>query len=82
VTIYACTWPERLTLFLPIGRDFGGPGAAGDGGADQITLKDLPGASKISFPLCAKNLFDAVKKEHHLRHEGRRQLQLYMKGTR
>ena len=62
-----------------LGRDFGSKGE-GDGSVDEITLKDLPSASKISFPLCAKNLFDAVKREHHLRHEGRRQLQLYMKG--
>ena len=26
-----------------------------------MTLKDLPQAAKQSFPLCAKNLYDAVK---------------------
>jgi DNA primase large subunit len=65
-----------------LGRDFGGGGATGgaEGSASAVTLKDLVPASKQSFPLCAKNLFDAVKREHHLRHEGRRQLQLYMTG--
>ena len=63
-----------------LGRDFGKPGEPGANGGAAVTLKDLPSAAKASFPLCAKNLFDAVKREHHLRHEGRRQLQLYMKG--
>ena len=64
-----------------LGRDFGKPGESGaDGASAAVTLEDLPSAAKASFPLCAKNLFDAVKREHHLRHEGRRQLQLYMKG--
>ena len=63
-----------------LGRDFGKPGEAGADRGAAITLKDLPTAAKASFPLCAKNLYDAVKREHHLRHEGRRQLQLYMKG--
>lgn len=61
-----------------LGREYGKAGADGAGGA--VTLKDLPQAAKQSFPLCAKNLYDAVKREHHLRHEGRRQLQLYLKG--
>ena len=63
-----------------LGRDFGKPGESGAGASAAVTLEDLPSAAKASFPLCAKNLFDAVKREHHLRHEGRRQLQLYMKG--
>ena len=64
-----------------LGRDYGKAGGAnGEGGGDVVTLKDLNGAAAKSFPLCAKNLFNMVKKEHHLRHEGRRQLQLYLKG--
>ena len=65
-----------------LGRDYGkaGGGPGENGGGEVITLKDLNAASAQSFPLCAKNLFRKVKEEHHLRHEGRRQLQLYLKG--
>ena len=64
-----------------LGREYGTKRDGQDGGAgDVVTLRDLPAAASESFPLCAKNLFDQVKKEHHLRHEGRRQLQLYLKG--
>lgn len=62
-----------------IGRDYGKQGA--DGAVSEvITLKDLNKAAAESFPLCAKHLFRKMKEDHHLRHEGRRQLQLYLKG--
>ena len=62
-----------------IGRDYGKQGADGEVG-EVITLKDLNKAAAESFPLCAKHLFRKMKEDHHLRHEGRRQLQLYLKG--
>ncbi|OUS43594.1 eukaryotic-type DNA primase, large subunit [Ostreococcus tauri] len=33
-----------------------------------------------SFPLCMRQLHNALKKKHHLTHGGRRQYQLYLKG--
>ena len=62
-----------------IGRDYGKQGANGEV-SEVITLKDLNKAAAESFPLCAKHLFRKMKEDHHLRHEGRRQLQLYLKG--
>ena len=65
-----------------LGRsDYGSDNANGGPSGTGIVLnKDLQRLAEESFPLCAKNLFKAVKGEHHLRHEGRRQLQLYLKG--
>ncbi|CAL6297458.1 unnamed protein product [Bathycoccus prasinos] len=65
-----------------LGRsDYGSDNANGGPSGTGIVLnKDLQRLAEESFPLCAKNLFKAVKVEHHLRHEGRRQLQLYLKG--
>lgn len=37
-------------------------------------------ATQESFPLCMRQLYKALKKDHHLTHGGRRQLQLYLKG--
>ena len=59
----------------------GSNGATGGPGSGGIVLnKDLKNLADASFPLCAKNLFTALKGDHHLRHEGRRQLQLFLKG--
>ncbi|QLG74469.1 hypothetical protein HG535_0G03520 [Zygotorulaspora mrakii] len=33
-----------------------------------------------NFPLCTKNLFNALKENHHLRYTGRQQLSLFLKG--
>lgn len=64
-----------------LGRsDYGSDNANGPSGTGIVLNKDLQRLAEESFPLCAKNLFKAVKGEHHLRHEGRRQLQLYLKG--
>ena len=63
-----------------LGRlDYGGDNGNGPSGTGIVLNKDLQRLAEESFPLCAKNLFKAVKREHHLRHEGRRQLQLYLK---
>mmetsp|Transcript_27730 Transcript_27730/g.60595 ORF Transcript_27730/g.60595 Transcript_27730/m.60595 type:complete len:507 (-) Transcript_27730:294-1814(-) len=49
-----------------------------NGGA--VSLADLDGLSAKSFPLCMRNLHLKVKEEHHLRHFGRMQLGLFLKG--
>ena len=49
-------------------------------GDDKIRLSELDFYSRKSFPPCMKTLYTALRKEHHLKHFGRLQLSLYLKG--
>jgi len=44
-----------------------------------VSIAKIEG-TRDSFPLCMRQLYGALKKKHHLTHNGRRQLQLYLKG--
>lgn len=48
---------------------------------DKISLKDLDFYSRKSFPPCMKGLYMALKNHHHLKHYGRLQLGLFLKGV-
>jgi DNA primase large subunit len=60
-----------------LGVDYGARSA--DGGAG-VSLADLDAAAAQSFPLCMRNLYGHLKEAHHLRHAGRMQLGLFLKG--
>ncbi|KAK2444506.1 DNA primase, large subunit family [Trifolium repens] len=47
----------------------------------EISLKDIDQVAKTSFPLCMRHLFDKLKEDHHLKHGGRMQLGLFLKGV-
>ena len=49
--------------------------------AGKINLGNINAYAKRSFPLCMKQLYDGLKKDHHLKHFGRLQLGLFLKGT-
>uniref|UniRef100_A0A7S3UDP7 DNA primase large subunit n=1 Tax=Picocystis salinarum TaxID=88271 RepID=A0A7S3UDP7_9CHLO len=51
------------------------------GGLDaQVTVQDLPSLATESFPLCMSHLYHRLKANHHLKHGGRMQLGLFLKG--
>ncbi|KAI5351916.1 hypothetical protein L3X38_004807 [Prunus dulcis] len=47
----------------------------------QISLKDIEDVAKSSFPLCMRHLFEKLREDHHLKHGGRMQLGLFLKGV-
>lgn len=48
--------------------------------AGSVSLTSLDSLSQTSFPLCTRNLYEALQRFHHLKYNGRQLLQLFMKG--
>ncbi|KAK8627563.1 hypothetical protein V6N13_135172 [Hibiscus sabdariffa] len=59
-----------------LGPDYSQPNEAG-----EISVKDIDHIAKTSFPLCMRHLFEKVREDHHLKHGGRMQLGLFLKGV-
>lgn len=59
-----------------LGPDYSKPGEFG-----ELTIKDLDQVARSSFPLCMRHLYDKLKEDHHLKHGGRMQLGLFLKGV-
>lgn len=47
----------------------------------EISLKDIDQLAKSSFPLCMRHLFEKLREDHHLKHGGRMQFGLFLKGV-
>ncbi|KAM5569282.1 putative DNA primase large subunit [Rosa sericea] len=47
----------------------------------EISLRDIDDIAKSSFPMCMRHLFEKLREEHHLKHGGRMQLGLFLKGV-
>eukprot|EP00250_Pteridium_aquilinum_P035747 c9887_g1_i1 orf=648-2051(-) len=47
----------------------------------EVALQDIDSLSKTSFPLCMRHLFYKLREDHHLKHGGRQQLGLFLKGV-
>lgn len=46
----------------------------------EVTASLLPRLAQESFPLCMSTMMDALRTQHHLKHTGRQQLGLFLKG--
>ncbi|CAN0259731.1 unnamed protein product, partial [Discosporangium mesarthrocarpum] len=60
-----------------LGRDFSNMG----GGEDSINPAMLDGLAERSMPLCMRELHYSLKREHKLKHWGRLQYGLFLKGA-
>nr|CAB3457853.1 unnamed protein product [Digitaria exilis] len=49
--------------------------------AAEISLKDIDQLAKSSFPLCMRHMLDKLRENHHLKHGGRMQFGLFLKGA-
>ncbi|CAN6464737.1 unnamed protein product [Victoria cruziana] len=73
---------DRLTPIVEalsmryLGPDYSQPKEYG-----EISLKDIDQIARSSFPLCMRHLFYKLREEHHLKHGGRMQLGLFLKGV-
>ncbi|GAA5899698.1 hypothetical protein JCM6882_005415 [Rhodosporidiobolus microsporus] len=47
---------------------------------EAVTAEMIPGLAAQSFPLCMRNMQDTLKSSKHLKHEGRQQYNLFLKG--
>ena len=61
-----------------LGPDYSNTQIHGTG--EKVTAAMLPILQKESFPLCMSLMMDSLKKNHHLKHTGRQQLGLFLKG--
>ncbi|KAI8100419.1 hypothetical protein M9435_006903 [Picochlorum sp. BPE23] len=62
-----------------LGPDYNGVKSSG-GSEESINASMLPRLQKESFPLCMSVMMDSLRTQHHLKHTGRQQLGLFLKG--
>eukprot|EP01080_Neovahlkampfia_damariscottae_P002497 gene2497-3203_t len=72
---------ERLVPFLTkLGNKNVGNEYRVKSGGDSYGPQDIDGLAKQSFPLCMKHLHKKLKQTHHIKHQGRLQYGLFLKG--
>ncbi|GAA6061975.1 hypothetical protein JCM10212_005219 [Sporobolomyces blumeae] len=52
----------------------------GNADGEAITAEMVPDLARQSFPLCMRSIQDTLKSDGHLKHEGRQQYSLFLKG--
>nr|KAJ0223764.1 hypothetical protein LSAT_V11C200073070 [Lactuca sativa] len=73
---------DRLTPIVEaLSTSYLGPDYTQDKEFGEISLKDIDQVARSSFPLCMRHLFDSLREDHHLKHGGRMQLGLFLKGV-
>ncbi|XP_077991437.1 DNA primase large subunit-like [Glandiceps talaboti] len=85
VTARAVPYLEEDSRLLPmltslskqyLGQDY----TSKKGPGEKISIDQIDSLSKKSFPLCMRHLHESLRQEHHLRHWGRMQYGLFLKG--
>ncbi|XP_009603260.1 putative DNA primase large subunit isoform X1 [Nicotiana tabacum] len=72
---------DRLTPIIEaLSTSYLGPDYSQPTKHTDISLKDIDQIAKSSFPLCMHHLFGKLREDHHLKHGGRMQLGLFLKG--
>ncbi|KAK9063540.1 hypothetical protein SSX86_017410 [Deinandra increscens subsp. villosa] len=73
---------DRLTPIVEaLATSYLGPDYSQDKEVGEISLKDIDQVARTSFPLCMQHLFSTLRDDHHLKHGGRMQLGLFLKGV-
>ncbi|CAI9093184.1 OLC1v1028621C1 [Oldenlandia corymbosa var. corymbosa] len=73
---------DRLTpLVESLSSSYLGPDYSQPSDFAEISLKDIDQVAQSSFPLCMRHLFEKLREDHHLKHGGRMQLGLFLKGV-
>ncbi|EPS62846.1 hypothetical protein M569_11940, partial [Genlisea aurea] len=73
---------DRLTPIVEaLSTSYLGPDYNQPNDHTELSLVDIDKVAKRSFPLCMRHLFDKLRDDHHLKHGGRLQLNLFLKGA-
>ncbi|KAI4384225.1 hypothetical protein MLD38_002408 [Melastoma candidum] len=73
---------DRLTPIVEaLSTSYVGPDYSQARESTEVSLKDIDHAANSSFPLCMRHLYAKLKEDHHLKHAGRMQLGLFLKGV-
>ena len=79
--MFAAQEEDRLTPIIEaLSKRYLAPDYAKSGPNSTVSLEDLDGVAMRSFPLCMRHLYNKLRDDHHLRHGGRQQLGLFLKG--
>ncbi|EEC81892.1 hypothetical protein EE612_038623 [Oryza sativa] len=73
---------DRLTPIVEaLSNAYFGPDYSQPKDAVEISLKDIDQLAKTSFPLCMRHMLEKLRENHHLKHGGRMQFGLFLKGA-
>ncbi|PIA51062.1 hypothetical protein AQUCO_01100113v1 [Aquilegia coerulea] len=73
---------DRLTPIVEaLSTSYLGPDYSQPKDFSEISIKDIDKVANSCFPLCMRHLFEKLREDHHLKHGGRMQLGLFLKGV-
>ena len=74
--------PRLKPMIENMSKTYTGPefGAAGRGAVDAVTADAVDDLSRSAFPLCMASMHSGLKERHRLKHLGRLQYGLFLKG--